>query len=149
MTPLIMLSAYCLLGSLKVTPAYIHFQPSLENQGMGFWKVEKELIPIIQERLKFYVHEQVGADHAIIKDWKGYRFQIVGTTPYKGKKEILINAFCARHLESETVSISRDKPFDPQTDWVSVDDGGSCFFSVTMDPTTLAFTSYCCYAFPK
>lgn len=101
--------------------------------------VEEEIIPVIQKKLMFYVHEQLGPDHRIIKNWKDYRFQIVGQTPYKGKKEIFINAFCGSILDWVS-SPPHSEPFDLRTNLVTVYDGGNCCFEVTMDYITLEFT---------
>jgi hypothetical protein len=54
--------------------------------------------------------------------WNEYTFQYQGRTTLLGQKFVYVNAFCRQ----EGHSLDRD--------WVSVLDGGACFFTAKYDP---------------
>ena len=54
--------------------------------------------------------------------WSEYTFQFQGRTGPRGQKFVFVNAFC------------RYDGGDLDVQWVSVDDGGACYFSAKYDP---------------
>jgi hypothetical protein len=56
--------------------------------------------------------------------WREYTFQYQGRKTLLGRQFIYVNAFCSHE--------SRDLA----QDWVTVRDGGSCYFSAKYDPET-------------
>lgn len=103
--------------------------------------VEEELIPIIQQKFKSIVKEQLGADHKAIKNWKGYRFQIYGRTLPDGEKGIYINAISKDFWELWVEPRFKKEPYDLRTNMMGVSHKDDDYFVVAMDPETLAFTA--------
>jgi hypothetical protein len=75
-------------------------------------KLEDSLIPAVRSATQ---------NMSRTPQWSEYAFQFQGRTAPRGQKFVFVNAFCH----------SDGGPLDVQ--WVTVDDGGPCYFSAKYD----------------
>ena len=108
------------------------------DMGPPYWVPTAEDITQLEGRLVPYLHNEASSDHdkfrrtqinEIINKLSRYKRQYLGFTSY-GKKWILVNGFCA-----DTMGV--DKIW--REHFVSMADGGQCFFKVRFEPSDLHF----------
>jgi hypothetical protein len=98
--------------------------PYWTPRGDEIEELESELVPYLRSH-PFSVHEQ-DLIAAVANRWPAYRRQYVGHTE-KGRRLVYLNAFCD--------SSARFHPCWHDT-YVSVADGGPCYFQVSYDPAS-------------
>jgi hypothetical protein len=87
----------------------------------GSWSPDTAMLAIAEKALKPAVASAAkGRDRA--PPWSQYHFQYQGRTTLLGHKYVYINAFCG------------DTDGDASKEWVTVLDGGACYFSAKFDP---------------
>jgi hypothetical protein len=108
------------------------------DMGPRYWVPTAGEITQLESRLLPYLHNEASSGHdrfkrtqvnEIITKFSRYKRQYLGFTSY-GKKWILVNGFCA-----DTMDIDKEW----REHFVSVSDGGECFFNVRFDPSDLHF----------
>jgi hypothetical protein len=104
-----------------------YFQGKYPNSG-NYWTITDFDFENLENRLEKYLREEadIGKYTNLPDKFRKYNRQYVGKI-VEGKKVIFINFFC-RHFEYW------------KWDWVSIEDGGDCFFSIEYDIKTKKFS---------
>jgi len=92
----------------------------------GSWTPTSRQRNAIRGRLVSFVEGQASAEHAKLHNWSSYTFQYQGQRK-NNRKLVFLNAFCI------------SPPKYARRQFVSVDDGGACFFHFYYDPERKLF----------
>jgi hypothetical protein len=94
----------------------------VEVQG-GAWHPQSTVLPDLETVLRPAVAD-ASKNRGRAPKWTEYTFQYQGRTSLLGRRYIYVNAFCG----TSEVQITKS--------WVTVMDGGACYFSAMYDPDT-------------
>ena len=111
---LILSISCCALNSLK----WIEFNG-------GAWRPDEGMLSELETKLKPVVLAK-SVHRGRVHDWDSYTFQYEGRSPLLGEKYIYVNAFCDEPINHPNL----------KNKWVTVFDGGACFFSAKYEPAT-------------
>jgi hypothetical protein len=89
----------------------------------GSWDPTPSALTEIEAALKPAV-ALAARERGRVPGWSEYTFQYQGRRTLLGRHFVYVNAFC------------RHENRDLAQDWVTVLDGGACYFSAKYDPTT-------------
>ena len=87
----------------------------------GSWSPDAAMLAQLEDLLKPAV-ATAARNRGQVPPWNEYHFQYQGRTSLLGHKYVYVNAFC------------RQTANDVSKDWVTVLDGGACYFSAKFDP---------------
>jgi hypothetical protein len=116
-----MLMRALLLSLLLLASAGAHSKPRWVEIAGGAWRPPGSFLVDAEAAFKSVVISKGGMR---MPKWSDYTFQFQGRETAEGKKYIYINAFCDRATRGE-----------PE-EWVTVYDGGACYFQGKYDPTS-------------
>ncbi len=118
----------------------IFYAQNTENSGVAYdfndpiidyWTPEQSQVRALESALIPFLEASIASDDARAGFWEalpGYRRQFFGITFQRGTPLIYANYFCMDGFERW------------RTGFVSVEDGGECFFQVLYDPATGVFS---------
>jgi hypothetical protein len=88
----------------------------------GAWLPSASFLSDLEANLRAVI-PPASRNRGRIPEWQSYTFQYQGQTTLLGHRYVRLNAFCDSRANHANVT----------TEWVSVLDGGACFFSAKYD----------------
>ena len=92
----------------------------------GDWRPAPGDVQRIRSQVRAFVDHEALKQHLRLERWERYTFQYQGILLH-GKRIVFVNAFC------------EPPPSDATTQFVTVDDGGPCYFQLWWDPLKKSF----------
>ena len=105
---------------VSIQASAVNLAAWLEVRG-GSWTPDAAMLSQLDDLLKPAV-QTAAKNRGRMPPWSQYHFQYQGRTSLLGHKYVYVNAFC------------EDSVNDVSGDWVTVLDGGACYFSAKFDP---------------
>jgi hypothetical protein len=96
----------------------------------GAWDPDEAVLLHLGASIQSYVTSEATRLGSKLPVWDQYRFQYQGRLDDKRKRIVLVNAFCHSSADDKL-----------ESEFLFVDDGGPCFFTLEYDQETREFRS--------